>query len=594
MAYGGQTPIYQIPYPLLGDATDPDSEQRKAYIITNQLYGAIRAHSGGHGWIRLGKFDLANDGAGNYNAIMYESKATGNIFEAFINQIYVYNPSALRWRGLTNPGVYYLYVRLVEDGTNSSLLNKQVQTDYNTTGIVPSDGILVAVCIIDEPGNSNFLTGDNIKDMVRIPILGDHINNNQNPHTPYLMQDEIVVSGLTTLDQSTFRNLQVENLTISGNSIISGNILVLGNLTLSGNVAINGVITYNLVQTENLTVPGNFNISYLIVTSGMDVYPTSYFRNNIVLNSGVTVDGLDPSVALPLVNGSNADNLHGHVLGSLAQGNKPLYFTPEYPNTVVSGEDYRYSVSGIWQSGRYYNDNFYQWYAGATSKVAIPVTKMILPSDFESIDRLTIKHGVGYLGSGNKIVTEVYDKDQTLIASQLLKSQQVTSTDIIISGGQFGPNLPLTIANKMIGSSGVGTWLGEMTLLYVPIAGEKIVFDWNYNGDASAAVSPIDNIRQAPADLKIEKVLVSESIALSGSSIFNINVGNINSTPTNIFQTTSKPSLSFGSTGASFQGAEKFVLENQVISRNQIITAGFDQLASGSRDVCIQLITHRM
>jgi hypothetical protein len=194
----------------------------------------------------------------------------------------------------------------------------------------------------------------------------------------------------------------------------------------------------------------------------------------------------------------------------------------------------------------------------------------------------------------DKIVTEVYDKDQTLIASQLLKSQQVTSTDIIISGGQFGPNLPLTIANKMIGSSGVGTWLGEMTLLYVPIAGEKIVFDWNYNGDASAAVSPIDNIRQAPADLKIEKVLVSESIALSGSSIFNINVGNINSTPTNIFQTTSKPSLSFGSTGASFQGAEKFVLENQVISRNQIITAGFDQLASGSRDVCIQLITHRM
>lgn len=590
MGYGNKTEKYRIGTPTLGETINPDDEKRSAQIIENQLFGSVRVHSGGHGVIRNGNWILVNSGSGDFEVILAESKSEGKpVFEGFINQIYTFTESTLRWGNLSNNTTYYLYVRLVEvDGGNSSRLDKKVQTDYNTTGTIPTDGVLVGIVIIDHPSNSYFI--EDPVGRINIPSLGDHIQDNQNPHTPYLFQDDIVVSGLEILDFVRYNDLQLEQMTISGNSIISGNITVLGKLTVSGNVCVNGNVTYNQWVVTNLDVPGRLLVSELEVSSGIDFYASPLFRKDVILASGIRVDGFDPSVGIPLIDGSNADDLHGHIFGSLAESVKPIHHSVRFPNTVVSG-----TTSGsdrTFLETRIYNSNFYEWFADTKGNAAIPITRIILPDDFESLDRVNITHGVGSTVSGSNITVTAQDKDNTelVMTNNFLQSTQITTSEVSISGGQLLPGKVLTLKNRMDGTSGIGVYLGDMTVWYVPRHGEKIVFTWEKDGSVTAAEQNFDSLRVAPCDLRTEKVLCSQTIGLSGSSFFGINAGNEGSTPSNFL--TTKPTLNFTAVGKSYQTSE--VPINAIITGGQLLSATIDQIASGSRDVSVQLVTHRM
>lgn len=593
--YGNITKKYKLPSIGLGEIISPDEEQRRMQIIDNNLYGAIRAHSGGHGVIRNGDWTLI-EGTGTYSALLSEVKSQGRpTIEAFINQIYCFQETTLEWSGLSNTTTHYLYARLVETTSASSLKEMKVQTASNTTGVIPSDGILVAVLLLNEPGNSSFVEDPTEK--INIPIWGNHIVNNQNPHTPYLLQDDIVLSGMEILDFLRYRNLQVQNLTISGNAIISGNITVLGRLILSGNVIVQGNIRYNLLQVENLTVPGQFLVSDLYVSSGIEVYARSTFRRDIQLMSGITVDGFDPSQAIPLIDGSNADHLHGHVLGSLAVGVKAMYCAPEYPNSIVSG----HTNSGVYGMKRLYNKSFYEWFAVSGGIAISPITRMNLPQDFERIDRISVMNAVGLDGvlSGNNIQVQVFDKDFTQLQStpSQLQNTQVVTSDVTVSGGNLVPGTPLTIINRMAGYSGIPTMLGDLTLWYVPKQGEKIVFDWNSSVSGSGAISAqkhFDGLRLAPATLRIEKILTSQTVGLSGVSVIDINVGNMGAEPSTIFTSTAKPIIYFNTSGAQYQSNTLIPTQNLTITQGQLISASSDSIASGSRDVSVQLVTFRI
>jgi len=140
--YANITERFQLPTPGLGDILNPDDESRFAKIIDNQLFGAIRVHSGGDGILRNGELALLNNSDGTHAVIMFENKAAGKpVLEAFINQIYVFTESSLQWSGLADDTTYFLFIQLIEtDDNESSLLNKQVVTSFNTTGDVPADG----------------------------------------------------------------------------------------------------------------------------------------------------------------------------------------------------------------------------------------------------------------------------------------------------------------------------------------------------------------------------------------------------------------------------------------------------------------------
>ena len=603
------TPFYKLQSPALGETVSPSMELLDSLTMENQIFGAIRVHSGGDGIIRgcaASTMFLFNPGTGTYTISSIENKATGiPAIEAFINQVYVYQDNALSWTGLANNTTYYLYIELVENPSTgqSSLVNKQVTTGANTTGIIPSDALLVAIAVINEPGNS-FISA-NPPGRITIPVLGDHIVNNQNPHTPYLYQSNLAVSGLSVLSTLQYRQLLVDNLIISGNALISGTVTVLGPLILSGGLIINGNVIYQNLQIQNLLVPGTLTLGNLIVSSGLDVYSTSTFRQNIVLTSGVTIDGLDPSVAIPLIDGSNADILHTHILGSLPLGSKPLYFSPNYPSTVVSGLNGP-TISGSFLAVRAFNNNYYQFLSNQTgqflSGVSVtPVTRMILPPDFQSIDRIEINTGVGANGllSGNNVTLYVFDKDFNPVtineSNGVAANAQISKSTFTLSGvAGLQPYFPMTVMNRMCGYSGLATFLGDMLVWYVPVNGEKLVFDFNTSGVNLAAQKTFDGMRVAPNDLRVESYIVSQQIGLSGATVFGVNAGTIGATPTTLFTSTPKPTISVGANGLQWQTSTLIPSQNTLISKGQFITADLDLVASGSSAASLQMITHRL
>ena len=100
--YGGRTPIYRIPFMLFGDIIDPSDEERTFRTIDNQIFGAIRAHSGGNGVIRIGDTQLIADAGDGTFTVTLDESTTEPAFEGFVNQIYVASNNAIQWKGLTN------------------------------------------------------------------------------------------------------------------------------------------------------------------------------------------------------------------------------------------------------------------------------------------------------------------------------------------------------------------------------------------------------------------------------------------------------------------------------------------------------------
>lgn len=595
MDYGNETSLYKLRTPALGDYISPSEEFRTARIIENELYGGVRAHSGGHGVVRSGNWQLLADDA-NYKAILNEVKAEGKpAVEGFINQIYFFSNESLSWEGLVNGNTYYLCVQLIETVDTSTRLHKKVLPIANNTGLIPDDAVLIAVMYLNEPGST--LVDKNPLGRINIPILGDHIADNKDPHGAILNQSFVVSSGVSTLGYLYYRALEVDNLLISGNGLISGNLTVLGNFTISGDVILFGNIAYNEIVTQQLKcdslITGN-----LQVNSGLDCFAPSLFRQNIQLASGVTIDGFDPSVGVGLIDGSNADALHTHVLGSLGVNLKIINLSPEYGNTVLSGGAIS-GVYGIFVPARVYDDNMYDWYPrNVSGTAAFTQTKIRLPMDFDRLDRVMVRHGVGNLLSGNNINLSIFDKDNTplIITSpdpSQLASSGITDTTLYFSGGNLVAGQPMTIISRLWGFSGIHTYLGDINVWYVPTLGERIQFEWSQAGAVEFPEANWDALRTTPYSLRVDKVIATQGIGLSGVSVFSLNIGGIGETPVNLLSADEKPLISFNDSGASFQTDTK-TLYNISIPANNIISVSIDSIASGSEDVSVQLIAYRV
>jgi hypothetical protein len=591
--YGNETPKYTLRTPALGDYISPNEEQRTAQVIENQLYGAIRVHSGGHGIMRSGNWQVIT--GDDYSAILTEVKANGKpTIEGFINQIYFFTEEALTWEGLINDNTYFLYVQLVENSTYSTRLNKKVVTGANTTGLIPNDALLVSVLYLNEPSNS--IVEKNPLGRLNIYSLGYHIADHQDPHGPFLNQSFLTCSGIDILGYLNYASLQVDQEIVSGNSTLSGELRVLGNLYASGTLNVLGRITYNSLVVQNLTVPSQLTIGTAQVASGLDVYGTTLFRKNVTLNSGVRIDGFDPSVGISLIDGSNVDHLHTHVIGSMGINLKGVFLSPEYSNTVTSGEALT-TISGIFQSARIYNDNYYGWYGRTDGTAAILTTKLRLPQDFQRLDRLTVRTGIGLVESGNNVSVYLYDKDLNLVppvsSIQFATSGLVDST-VFFSGGSLVGGQPVTLVSRMCGASGVATLLGDITLWYVPNNGERIMFSWDQAGAITAPTATFDALRTTPYELRVDTVMASQVVGLSGVSIFSLNITSGNNViPENILSGTEKPNLNFIDTGKSFLTVSNIVL-NRTIPSGSLISVAIDQIASGSQDVSFQMLAYRV
>jgi hypothetical protein len=146
---------------------------------------------------------------------------------------------------------------------------------------------------------------------------------------------------------------------------------------------------------------------------------------------------------------------------------KGIFLSPEYPNTVTSG-DALTTASGTFQSARIYADNYYGWYGKQSGTATLLTTKLRLPQDFQRLDRLTVRTGVGLTESGNNVSIYLYDKDMNLVpavsATQFSTSGLVDS-DIYFSGGNLVGGYPTTLVSRLCGASGVATLSGNQGTL---------------------------------------------------------------------------------------------------------------------------------
>jgi hypothetical protein len=424
MAYGGRTPRYQIPYITVGDVIDAASEETAARTIESQLQGLINAHSGGNGLFKIGNF-VGIFASGDSTVQLSSPAAAEPALEGFINQIFVRVFSTIQWTGLPDNSVLYLYAALVETDTQSSRFKGDIEAIWNDTGITPPNSVLVAKATTtsisitvdtDPPGRINLET------------VATHAAENVNPHGATLYQDNIVTSGLSVLgtlesDQvvvngnitiggtATFLNgLEVFGTAIFNDDVtVSGIGQFLGDSIFSGTMFANGVAQFaNLVATSGIENRGDLvNRGDILLTSGalvdgrdisadgvrLDTHVANIGGNphgvtieqlsgvsifggqqstllgNLPFESGVTVDGIDPSELSFLLDGSNADAVfagqtlirHGHTHNMSGVAIDYYHESPEYIGSVLSGQGIGFMDVRREQDGNGDYRNVYRW-----------------------------------------------------------------------------------------------------------------------------------------------------------------------------------------------------------------------------------------
>ncbi len=497
MTYGGNTPKYYIPYPVLGDVIDPGEESKQAKIIDNQIYGAIRAHSRGHGVIREGTYSSVASGAG-FNVYLSEVK-TQNMpsLEAFINQVYIYTCSPVIWGDLT-AGTYYLFGRLVETTDLSSLQDGDVSAYSSASATVPEDGLLLASVVIS---GSSVTIDSSPTDKVRIPSVIDHINDSTDPHGTPLRQTELITSGMSVLgDMLVVNDLQVNNdirvtgsiiaddatfddLTVTGT--LTAQTATIGTLTVTSGATFNAQSTLNkpLIVSSGVSIDGrdvsadglvldahiaNVANPHAVTAAQVSALPLSggYMTGPITMASGISIDGVDPSVLQPLYDGSNADALHTHTTTSGASYTAYTGASPEFGDAVVSGNS-----SGTFSSTVNEGYNAYLWESsGDTPLNRKVVLRTIVPYDHQSWSTFSIWNKVSSVSAHIDVtMKDTAGADVTLVSGTDIKNTSWTETVMTVSGvdsytwtnGSF-----YTVMFDIVGAAGVNAYLGDFKSTY--------------------------------------------------------------------------------------------------------------------------------
>lgn len=541
MPYGGRTPRYDIPYIIVGDVIDAASEETAARTIENQLRGLINAHSGGNGVFKLGNFS-STFSAGNSTVQLAPPASDQPSLEGFISQIFVRVFSTIQWTGLPDNSVLYLYAQVVETDTQSSRFKGDIQAVYNDTGITPDDAILIAkvtttgVSITvdtDPPGRINLKT------------VATHAAQNVNPHGATLYQDNIITSGLSVLDTLEAEQVRVNgNITIGGTAeflnglevhgtvnfndqvTTSGIAQFLGDALFSGTVKVQGVAQFqNIVATSGIEnrgvlvqrndirmtsgalvdgrdlsedgvrlnnhiadIGGNPHGVTIAQLSGVSIFggDASTLVGHLPFESGVTVDGIDPSELQFLLDGSNADAVYagntlirkGHTHDMSGVAIDYYLESPEYSGTVISG-----TGIGLLDVRREADNNgdfrnVYRWRpdpmgltSGAVQRVA-NWTQIGVRGNQNYLSGIEVWLGTPGLGANQQVNVRLYDSDFNEVTLQNnigLQSQEITKHEIgiidfataVYRKGEF-----FTLLTEMSATSGADVYLGDINIPY--------------------------------------------------------------------------------------------------------------------------------
>lgn len=112
----------------------------------------------------------------------------------------------------------------------------------------------------------------------------------------------LALPGITVSGSSSFDEVKINNLAISGNTAIQGNLTVQKDLTISGNATFGGTISASALNIQNLQISNNLLVSRHIDANG----PSPGKTNGTALGGGgtVSVSGSDTAGTITVNTGS--------------------------------------------------------------------------------------------------------------------------------------------------------------------------------------------------------------------------------------------------------------------------------------------------
>lgn len=529
--YANRTDRYDIPTIGRGEYISESDEARAAQIIETQLSGAIAAHSGGHGVFRVGFFSTSGDD----NGFIVKLSPNGGTpaAEGFIRLIYFKVTQDIEWP-IVGDGVHKLFLQLVEDETASSRQFGDVVVGSTLAADIPDDALLIAEATVS---GSSITVDDQPADRLNIDKLADHIAQSVNPHTSLLTQDQMVISGLT-VQNAVIQTLEVlGSLKLSGLAIFQDQVQMQQDLIVGGNLVVSGVAFFtDGVFLNGTSFAEQMVVANLDVTSGVDFRNRTTFHDDLIIDSGITidgrdlgidglvldehtsgitafqnphrvtadqvsgipteggllrgnldflsgvaVDGIDPTTLIPLIDGSNADSLHTHNLSGIPE--KCIFYAPEYCNTILSGAgtvlvEANYDITE--------NQNFYKTSprAAGPQKFAL-VVRTGVPADFRewSVSGITFGNATTQPPDPNCHVSILF-KDTTgadvpVPNSQFLRNPFMTDTVLngaALNAGSWGPGGFFTTIIEMSSLSGITdceAFVGDLKLAYKTVYGSN-------------------------------------------------------------------------------------------------------------------------
>jgi len=187
MAYSGRTTFYQIPIALDGDILDEAENIQQMQMVDDLLESAVGIV--GTGVIKEGNFSIVTDTGSGYKVLL--KPVSGNAIHGLLGSGLASSKSQVTWEGLYSGNFYYLYLRFT---TNLYENSAAFTTTVRTTPVSSDNFNFLYMATLDLTGGSPVLD-INPEGKVYAREFTTHIGTSVNPHTNYLTQTNLTVTG---------------------------------------------------------------------------------------------------------------------------------------------------------------------------------------------------------------------------------------------------------------------------------------------------------------------------------------------------------------------------------------------------------------
>jgi len=212
------------------------------------------------------------------------------------------------------------------------------------------------------------------------------------------------------------------------------------------------------INPHRLTASGILPFS--VIPNVLSIFGDT-MKGNLEVDSGIAVDGIDFSTLKPLIDGSNADDLHKHLL---LQESEFQFLSPEYPNSITSGVQPGWLESTFDESENRTQQSWFALQNLARSKIVI---RPHVPIGYKEISSVEAYSRVSSGASDTNVNVKIFDTggDEVGEAHQI---RNFVLDRTVISGiqGTFTEKEPYKIEVDLLSELGIGAHISDIIVTW--------------------------------------------------------------------------------------------------------------------------------